>query len=389
MASPLGERAIEDATARGNAILKFISPNDAGVTGSHQAGFYLPKAVWEMYTSHPPEKGRNADTFVEITWQDGRVTNSRIVWYGQETRAEYRLTRFGRGFPFLNPDTVGDLFVLIPHDHQHFTAYVLDLDEDIEDLLAALGLEPFERWGVYQGGAPRIETEDECLERNYRLFAQALTDFPPGERFSAAAIQMLEECLATFRTLNPDDRLMWSMEAEYGLFRFVERQLCQPDIARLFRDVDDFLKTAATIMNRRKSRAGRSLENHVHYLLDAAGIPHQMRVLTIPGKPDVVIPSADAYNDPGYPDTKLFIVGVKTTCKDRWRQVLNEGRRIRDKHILTIQPGISANQLAEMHEAGVTLVVPQRLHKDYPPEHPATILNLSSFISSVKQQLNG
>lgn len=340
-----------------------------------------------MYTPHAPERGHNADERVEITWQDGRVTESRIVWYGEGTRAEYRLTRFGRGFPFLNADTVGDLFVLIPQDHHHFTAYVLDLDEDIEELQAALGVEAFEHWGVYQGGVPRFETEDECVNRQFRAFAQELVAFPPGEAFSTEAIRILEECLARFREMNPDDRLMRSMETEYGLFRFVERQICQPDIARLFRDVDDFLKTAATIMNRRKSRAGRSLENHVHSLLDSAGIPHTMRSETIPGKPDVVIPSEDAYHDAGFPDERLFVIGVKTTCKDRWRQVLNEGRRIRTKHILTMQPGISAAQLAEMHEAGVTLVVPQRLHRDYPPDHEIELLNITTFIEQVRARL--
>ncbi|MGI9078981.1 MAG: type II restriction endonuclease [Gemmatimonadaceae bacterium] len=387
MASALGERTIADATSQGNAILKFISPNDAGVTGSHQAGFYLPKPVWHMYTPHPPERGHNAEEFVEITWQDGRVTRSRIVWYGQETRAEYRLTRFGRGFPFLNADTVGDLFVLIPHDHHHFTAYILDLDEDIEELQAALGVEPFENWGVYQGGIPRVETENECVEREFRAFAEMLAVFPPGETFSAETIRILEECSGRFQEMNADDLLMRSMETEYSLFRFVERRICQPDIARLFRDVDDFLQTAATIMNRRKSRAGRSLENHVHYLLDAARIPHTMRSQAIPGKPDVVIPSEEAYFDGNYPEDRIFIVGVKTTCKDRWRQVLNEGRRVRTKHIFTIQPGISTAQLAEMHEAGVKLIVPHRLHRDYPADREIELLNIRAFIDQVRQAL--
>ena len=51
MATADCERAIEDATKYGNALLKFISRNDASVTG-HQAGFYLPKAkdVWKMFS---------------------------------------------------------------------------------------------------------------------------------------------------------------------------------------------------------------------------------------------------------------------------------------------------------------------------------------------------
>ena len=76
-------------------------------------------------------------------------------------------------------------------------------------------------------------------------------------------------------------------------------------------------------MNRRKARAGRSFENHVEYLLIQAGMPHKMRPsLGADGRPDIVIPSEKAYFDPAWPEEKLFIVGLKTTCKDRWRQVL-------------------------------------------------------------------
>jgi uncharacterized metal-binding protein len=56
--------------------------------------------------------------------------------------------------------------------------------------------------------------------------------------------------------------------------------------------------------------------------------------------------------DRHYPTNKLFMVGVKTTCKDRWRQVLNEAKRVKDKHILTTQQGISKRQLNDMKEDG-------------------------------------
>jgi hypothetical protein len=185
----------------------------------------------------------------------------------------------------------------------------------------------------------------------------------------------------------PDDALMAAMEREYGLFKFVERRLCQEDILRAFTEVDDFLNIAARIMNRRKSRAGRSLENHVHEFLTKQNIPHEMRVADIPGKPDVVIPSAAAYFDETYPVGSLFIVGVKTTCKDRWRQVLNEGKRVPDKYIITIQPGISAPQLEEMRESRVTLVVPEKLHDQYPPEKPMELLTLAAFVETVRGRI--
>ncbi len=110
MPTYLCERAIEDALQYGKAILKYISPNDVGLTGGHQCGYYMPKkdGVWQMFTPHPPEKGQNSDSEVSILWADGRVTESCVKWYGRGTRSEYRITRFGKDFPHLTEDSVGD-----------------------------------------------------------------------------------------------------------------------------------------------------------------------------------------------------------------------------------------------------------------------------------------
>jgi hypothetical protein len=94
----------------------------------------------------------------------------------------------------------------------------------------------------------------------------------------------------------------------------------------------------------------------------------------------MLTPGKLADDDPGFPADKLRIVGVKTTCKDRCRQVLNEGKRVQKKHILTLQPGISANQLKEMHEANVVLIVPAPLHEEYPRNTWITILSVDDFI---------
>src|SRR5579859_7440195 len=150
MASPIAERAIAEANRVGQALLKFISPNDVGLTGGHQWGYYLPKAEWEMFSEHPPEKGKNAETEVQILWHDDRITDSRVKWYGRETRSEYRLTRFGVGFPFITHDCVGNLLVLIPEDKKHFLGFVLDLEDDIEEVQAALDLEITKSWAAYK-----------------------------------------------------------------------------------------------------------------------------------------------------------------------------------------------------------------------------------------------
>lgn len=384
MLSPTGERAVADALTVGKALLKFISPNDAGLTGSHQCGFYLPLGAWEMFTPQQPEDGVNHKHLVNILWQDGRTTESAVTWYGKKTRHEYRLTRFGREFPFLNADSVGNLLVLIPTSLTEFRAYVLDLEADIDDIQASLGVEVIDTWGVYEFGRDHIEDENECIDRHFRTFAAEVEDFPSGDRFAAATREALLACIADFVASPADEQLMRAVEAEYALFRIVERHLCSPQIQRLFKSVDDFLKTAASIMNRRKSRAGRSFENHVEFILRDTGIPFDVRP-EIDGRPDMVIPSAKAYLDPDYPVDRLLVVALKTTCKDRWRQILNEGTRVPRKHLITMQQGISTNQLTEMVTANVSLIVPSSLHRRYPADNPMEIKTLDAFVADVKR----
>jgi len=383
MPSPYCEQAVADALRIGHALLKFISPNDAGATGAHQSGFYLPTGAWEMFTPHPPQKGENQKHDVEILWQDGRKTDSVVTWYGK-AKSEYRLTRFGREFPFLNTDSVGNLLVLIPVTLSEFRAYVLDLEEDIDDLQASLGVEVIDTWGIYEFGKAHDEDEDDCINRHFRTFAAAVEDFPTGAQFSNATRDALINCIVDFVSTPTDARLIRAVEAEYTLFRLVERRLCEPDIQRLFQSVEDFLNTAKSILNRRKSRAGRSFENHVGFILEDAGVPFDVRP-DIDGRPDLVIPNAQAYHDENYPVERLFIVGLKTTCKDRWRQVLNEGTRVPKKHLITLQRSISKAQLDEMARSRVSLIVPSALHRIYPSGSAMDIRTIEEFIDEVKR----
>ena len=386
MLSYEAERAIEDALTRGQAFLKFISPNDAGATGGHQSGFYLPTDARHLFTPQEPLRGVNHKHDVAITWQNGLRTDSVVTWYGIGTRREYRLTRFGRGFPFLNTDSVGNLLVLIPLGQDDFLGYVLDREEDIEALQTALGVNVQRFWDLYGGPQLPLETPSECIEHYFRDFVASISGFPKGAVFSQEAMKALEECWPDFIEGKVDDRLVQAIDAEHQLFKMAERKLCESEVHRLFGDIDDFLKTAQTIVNRRRARAGRSWENHFAQILDQAKIPFDAQP-SIDGKPDLVIPGASEYNDNSYPDDRLFVVGLKTTCKDRWRQVLNEGRRVKQKHLATLQQGISLNQLNEMAEVNVSLIVPQDRHALYAKGSSINLMSVEEFIESVRSAL--
>lgn len=67
-------------------------------------------------------------------------------------------------------------------------------------------------------------------------------------------------------------------------------------------------------------------------------------------RPDFIFPSQEDYFDVNFPVNKLVSLATKTTCKDRWRQILNEANRLRNrnKYLCTLQQGISTTQLEEM-----------------------------------------
>ena len=100
--------------------------------------------------------------------------------------------------------------------------------------------------------------------------------------------------------------------------------------------------------------------------------------------PDFLFPTSTEYADLTFPAANLRMLAVKTTCKDRWRQVLNEGDRILRKHLLTLQEGVSENQFREMREANLKLVVPRPLHTSYPATVRSELLTLGQFIEEVK-----
>ena len=129
----------------------------------------------------------------------------------------------------------------------------------------------------------------------------------------------------------------------------------------------------------------------MEYLLTQAGIPFDAQV-NIEGKPDIVIPGKQAYNDPTFPLSKLCVLGVKRTCKDRWRQVTHEARRVPTKHLLTLQESISRDQLDKMRKDRITLVVPCSLRPRHPLKKSADevglpLFDVESFIKSIKQML--
>lgn len=201
--------------------------------------------------------------------------------------------------------------------------------------------------------------------------------FPNTEEFSKFA---REHSGISARDMDADSLLVEWYHHEELLFRTNEKHIFENRIKQGFKDLDEFIGFSLSLQNRRKSRAGKALENHAEAVFKELGIKYARGTVTENrSSPDFLFPSKSAYDNNNFPDEKLAMLGVKTTCKDRWRQVLAEARRIKIKHLLTLQPAISINQTDEMKSNNLQLVVPASLHYTYSEEQKRYIWKFGDF----------
>ncbi len=370
------------------AWCRFITANDTGTTGSHQAGFYIPKCASKLLFDEPGHKGENKEKTVQIKWQDDFTTESCMKYYGQGTRNEYRITRFGRGFPFLQDDNVGDLLIIAKFTEEDYMGYVLRNDEDIDEFFATFNLAPDETNQLID--VVGIAKPDVQIAHLLQEYARQFIVFPETRQMAQGARECFNKAYSVVnQTLksNPDDILLNWVDTEYRLFRCVEERVYADVIGKPFESVESFVKMANEVLNRRKSRAGKSLEHHLADLFTHNELIFEEQAVTEDKKkPDFLFPNSDCYHNLEFPAQDLIVLGAKTTCKDRWRQVLTEADRVEVKYLFTLQQGISKNQLKEMHDAKLTLVVPQKYLGSFPKEYQAEISNLKGFINMVKRK---
>lgn len=380
--------AVQAALGGLKVFCKFLSANDTGLTGGHQAGIYISKPSISILFDEPGIKGENKEKWVKIHWMDSTKTTSRFIYYGKGTRNEYRITNFGRGFPYLSPDYTGALFVFVQNTLEEYQAFVLNTEDEINHFLDAFSLSATEtnRLVDVHGGNPELREQAEIE----RFISSLEVDFPSSEIVSAAAreIQNAAYNHAEFVVSNPDRKLIEWTDVEYRLFRALECARYGDVLSEGFVTVEDFIVVANQVLNRRKSRAGKSLEHHLSALFSGNGLQFEEQVITEgKKKPDFLFPSKEAYRTAAFPTEKLISLAAKTTCKDRWRQVINEADRLRDspKYLCTLQQGISVAQMDEMEAEKVILVVPKPYISTYPRDRQDRIWTLGKFIAFVRE----
>ena len=228
-----------------------------------------------------------------------------------------------------------------------------------------------------------VETTEEAWLDN--MLGKFGGSFPTTRIFSAYARATLPELSPQD---DPDAALMAWMEREEILFRTLEKHLLKERLAQGFTDdTEGFLQFALSVLNRRKSRVGLALENHLEVVFTDNKILHSRTAATEgKAKPDFLFPGGRHYHDQTVDAGLLTMLGVKSTCKERWRQVLAEAKRIDTKHLLTLEPAISKDQTREMEHHRLQLVLPKKLHQTYSPDQATRLMDLATFIQLVRDR---
>ncbi len=386
--------------------VKRLSAVEADPERSHQhefAGGHIRKLMGDADRTEIPARFIWLNDEQEGVSEDGTVT-----WYDSRIKqphraAEYRLYYYNNSVTKLMKE--GDSFFIAVRSDGTLMIIVTSKDSTIQNQLVWL-------FGLDESPSLEFKTREFSKDEDSKLdfAARYILDelgidaeepesakldgilekldfrFPGTREFSALA----RESLSQISPLgNPDSVLMAWIEREELLFHRLERYVVADRLRAGFLlgegpDVDGFIAFSLSVQNRRKSRAGRSLENHLEVLFKARNILFDRGAETENhNKPDFLFPGGAQYHDPAFPSERITLLGAKSTCKDRWRQVLSEGSRIDDKHLLTLEPRISENQTSEMRSKRLQLVVPSCLHESYRATQRAWLMDVSSFTDLV------
>lgn len=265
----------------------------------------------------------------------------------------------------------GNLFEFISFDDND-----KELDFSARFILDELGIEIED---------PESDWLDSLLEK-FNGILPSTTEFSAFARTTLKGIDAIAD---------PDAALVSWMDQEEKLFRRMERKLVSKRLETGFvsdgsTDVDGFISFSLGVQNRRKSRAGFALENHLEEIFIRNAVKYSRgRVTENKSKPDFLFPDIRLYHDTRFEAEKLTMLGAKTSCKDRWRQVLAEADRIKNKHLLTLEPGISESQTTEMQANNLQLILPKSLHSTYSARQQSWLVDVSAFINLVSKRQHG
>ena len=230
-------------------------------------------------------------------------------------------------------------------------------------------------------------------DRDFRTIARRELKLAREHGLKFPSTARMAELARLAVTSEPDEAdatiLKW-LDAEERIFRAVEQLVVDVKLRAGFDSVDDFVAYSLSVQNRRKSRMGLALQNHLGELFRLNNIRFEAQAFTENRKrPDFLFPGSREYHDLEFNASRLSMLAAKSSCKERWPQILTEADRIEVKHLCTLEAAISEAQTQEMQRKGVVLVLPSALHATYTASQRRNLMTLRGFIEQVRAEQSG
>ena len=384
-------------------LIKKLSRNDCGwADGSengHQNGVYIPHAIRES-NFFPQLKNINSNKphifespFKTIWPTTGEIKNSNLKHYSNKG-PEMHFTGVPKGeFAGLTPASlmVGGILREPADDIRHWFMIVDSASEEVELLEAMFDLGADFHYGLFDPtDALKIqkdETEQLVDELSAALkkgslaaFIASVSKMPAPEMLAAEAQRVFLqqhqlEDLSPYEMPYPGDAIMKiSRDIEYSLYKRAERRYRAAEVIRIItnggadivssvvRGFPDLDATFLSASQHRKSRAGRSFEQHIARLLRDGRIAFEEQAVTGGRRPDFVLPSLVVLKTKKRTFEEAMVLSAKTTLRERWKQVAMEKFNCA-LFLATVDDRVSSAAIDDMSNQGIHLVVPESLKK--------------------------
>lgn len=420
---PLWNTIEEWAGKSDRLFVKKLSRNDtswADDSGKHQAGFYIPRDVRESgyfptLQADNPAKPHIFHAEFRVLWpQTGEITTSHMRHFsnkGPETHFTVIARELFRG---LAPASllVGGWLKEPVFDARYWFVVLDSISEEAEILETSLDLDSDFHFALFEPDALRKSStleRDEVAELIERLHSalkagtldEFLSDYariPSPESIAIAARQEWLDARG-MTSLDPwkldatgDAVMEISRDVEYRIFRRLELRRRAAEVVKIlageqdlvtavvrgFPDLDAVFLSAS---QQRKTRAGRSFEQHIAAVLRAGNIRFEEQAVTGGRRPDFVLPDVPTLRQgQARPFEDALVLAAKTTLRERWKQVSREGFHCA-VFLATVDDRVPETSIRDMADQDIFLVVPERLKRSKETCYPknASVISFSEF----------
>lgn len=384
-------------------LIKKLARNDYRWADSskngHQNGVYIPRAIRES-DFFPPlqninqKKSHIFESEFKTLWPaTGEIKTSNLKHYSNKG-TEMHFTGVPKGgFAGLTPASlmIGGILREPVDDIHHWFMIVDSASEEVELLEAMFDLGAEFHYGLFDpADALKIqkdETEQLVDELSVALkngslatFIASVSKMPAPEILAAEAQRAFLqqhhlEDLNPYEMPTPGDAIMKiSRDIEYSLYKRAERRYRAAEVIRIItsggadivssvvRGFPDLDATFLSASQHRKSRAGRSFEQHISRLLRDGRIAFEEQAITGGRRPDFVLPSLAVLKAKKRKFEDAVVLSAKTTLRERWKQVTMEKFNCA-LFLATVDDRVSSAAIDDMNNQGIHLVVPESLKK--------------------------